>query len=156
MSRLILSIILCEGAGLIGAITTFPSILTWYVFLNKPIFTPPNWVFGPVWIVLYLLMGVSLYLVWKEKDAIKSNERNAGLWYFWAQLVLNVLWSVVFFGGHSLIGGLIIIVFLWVAIFLTIINFLKVNKIAGYLLIPYFAWVSLATILNISLVILNR
>lgn len=153
-TKLISAIILCQGAGIIGAIFTTPNIQMWYAQLNKPSFNPPNWIFAPVWTTLYLLMGISLFLIWQTKD--KQEARKQGLMFFFLQLVLNTVWSIVFFGMHSLVGGLIIIVFLWIMILLTIINFQKVKKLAAYLLYPYLAWVSLATILNFSLVILNR
>lgn len=146
--RLILSIALCEGAGIIGSFFTFQSVSTWYPTLIKPVFNPPAFIFGPVWTTLYLLMGVSLYLVWgKKKTKLK---------WFWKQLLLNVLWSVAFFGLKSPILGLLIIILLEISIILTIKSFSRVNKTATYLLYPYIAWVSFATILNLSIVILNR
>ena len=125
----------------------------WYATLNKPPFNPPNWIFGPVWSVLYLLMGISLYLILIQKD--KSIEQRIGVMLFATQLLLNTLWSLIFFGlrNPALAFGEIII--LWIFIFLTIIYFNKVNKIASFLLIPYLAWVSFAAILNLWIMILN-
>lgn len=144
--RLILLILLCEGAGIIGSFFTFNSVTTWYSTLTKPFFTPPSWVFGPVWTLLYLFMGISLYLVWGK----------AHLRWFWIQLILNTLWSIVFFGLKMPISAYIVIILLWLSIFLTIKTFLKVNKTAAYLLYPYLAWVSFASLLNISIALLNN
>lgn len=145
--KFILSILLCEGAGLIGSIFTFSSVTSWYPALVKPFFNPPSWVFGPVWTTLYLLMGISLYLVWGTK---KKN-----LNWFWAQLVLNALWSIVFFGLKSPGLGFAVIILLWISIFQTIKAFRKINKTSAYLLWPYLAWVSFALLLNLSIVVLN-
>ncbi len=134
-----------------GSIFTFSAIPNWYVTLNKPFFSPPNWVFGPVWTILYILMGISLYLVWISKSKIKQNAINL----FFVQLGLNVLWSILFFGLRNPALALIDIVALWVAIFLTIKSFSKINKLAGNLQIPYLAWVTFASILNLSIVLLN-
>ena len=144
---LILCILICEGAGVIGTIFTIESIPTWYATLNKPFFSPPNFVFGPVWTTLYFLMGLSLYLVWKNRKIQK---------WFWIQLILNSVWSIIFFGLKNPLLGFIGIIFLWTSIVLTIKSFYKFNKTAAYLLIPYICWVSFATILNLSIVILNK
>lgn len=148
LPKLLLSILLCEGAGLFGSIFTLNSVTSWYPTLVKPFFNPPSWVFGPVWTILYLLMGIALYLIWGTK---KKN-----LNWFWVQLVLNVLWSVVFFGLKSPSLGFAVIVLLWVSIFQTIGAFRKINKISAHLLWPYLAWVSFALLLNLSIIILNR
>jgi len=149
----VVSIVVCQGAGLIGSIATFPSIPTWYAGLEKPPFNPPNWVFGPVWTTLYTLMGIAAFLVWRK--GIRNREVKIALGIFLAQLVLNTLWSVIFFGLHSLASGLVVIVVLWIAILLSIITFFRISKAAGALLIPYILWVSFATILNFSLWQLN-
>lgn len=151
--RLILAIIICQLAGIIGAFFTTPSIPTWYASLTKPAFNPPNYVFGPVWTILYLLMGISLYFI--LQDSKKSREKKKGLIFFFLQLVLNSFWSIVFFGSQSILGGLIIILILWFLIFQTIIHFAKINKTSAYLLYPYLLWVSFATILNLSIYFLN-
>lgn len=143
------SIIICFLAAGLGSIFTTPSINTWYAALKKPVFNPPNWVFGPVWTTLYLMMGISLYLVWT------NNSDKKKLKYFFIQLALNALWSIVFFGLHSPLFAFGVIILLWIFIFLTIKNFLRVSKTAAYLLIPYIAWVSFAAILNLSVAILN-
>ncbi len=147
LPKLLLSILLCEGAGLIGSIFTFNSVTSWYPTLVKPFFNPPSWVFGPVWTILYILMGVSLFLVWDKKVNLK---------WFWIQLVLNALWSIVFFGLKSPSLAFAVIILLWISIFHTIGAFGKINKTAAYLLWPYLAWVSFALLLNLSIVILNR
>ncbi|OGE33683.1 TspO protein [Candidatus Daviesbacteria bacterium RIFCSPHIGHO2_02_FULL_36_13] len=145
--KLIFSIGICLGAGVLGSFFTISSIPTWYVTLNKPFFSPPNWVFGPVWTILYILMGYSLYLVWKKKKVPSI---------FWIQLILNASWSIIFFGMKSPSLALINIAVLWIAIVLTIKSFYKINKLAAYLLYPYLAWVSFASILNYSIWILNK
>lgn len=146
LPKLILSIGICLGAGVLGSIFTISSIPTWYATLNKPFFSPPNLIFGPVWTILYILMGISLYLVWTK--------RRVPL-IFWAQLILNAIWSIIFFGFKNPTLALADIIALWIAIILTIKAFYKINKLAGQLLIPYLLWVSFATILNLAIVILN-
>jgi tryptophan-rich sensory protein len=154
MKTLLLSIFVCLAAGFIGTLFTTPAIPTWYASLNKPFFSPPNWVFAPVWTTLYILMGVSLNLIWTAKS--KKSERKIGLKFFWIQLVLNSLWSIVFFGLKSPVMAFIVIVLLWIFIFLTIKNFLKISKTAGLLLLPYIVWVSFASVLNLAIVLLNK
>jgi translocator protein len=148
--RLIVSILLAQLAGIIGSL--FTEIGSWYQDLIKPSFNPPNWIFGPVWTILYLLMGISLYLVWNSK---KSKERKIGLYFFFIQLILNSLWSILFFGLNNPLLAFIEIIILWFAILLTLIYFYRVRKAAGYLLIPYLLWVSFASILNYFILILN-
>lgn len=151
--KLILSIVICQAAGLIGTIFTMDSIPTWYAALNKPSFNPPNWLFGPVWTVLYLMMGISLFIVWKED--LKNKVVKSAFIIFMIQLFLNTIWSIVFFGMHSTAGGLIIIALLWIMILITILKFMKISRVAGILLIPYLLWVSFATLLNFSIFKLN-
>jgi len=148
--KVIISILICQMAGFIGSIFTSPSIQTWYVGLQKPAFAPPNWVFAPAWISLFTLMGISLYLVWNKKKNIKTP-----LVLFSVQLVLNMMWSFLFFGLKSPFYALVEIIILWIAILLTIISFYKVSKRAGILLLPYILWVSFATILNYYIWLLN-
>jgi tryptophan-rich sensory protein len=152
--KLIVSIVVCEGAGGIGAIFTTPSIPIWYKGLKKPAFTPPNAVFGPVWITLYLLMGIAVFLVWRE--GLGQEGVTLAFIVFWVQLVLNVLWSVIFFGLKSLLGGMVVILLLWIAILANIILFFGVSPTAGGLLIPYIVWVSIAANLNLQVWKLNR
>lgn len=145
-------ILLCEGAGIIGSLFTFSSIPTWYASLNKPIFSPPNWIFGPVWTTLYALMGISLYLVISDKRKVI---RKKALIVFGIQLLLNTTWSIVFFGLRDPLLALVNIILLWTAILFTIKYFYKINKFAGNLLIPYILWVSFAALLNLAIVLLN-
>jgi len=150
---LLFSIGVCFLAAAVGSAFTIGAINSWYVTLNKPFFSPPNWIFGPVWTLLYLMMGVSLYVYWDTKANIK--ERRQGLSIFFVQLVLNALWSIIFFGLKSPVAAFVVIILLWLAIYQTIKKFLYASKLAGWLLIPYLAWVSFAAILNISIVCLN-
>lgn len=152
--RLFLAVLICEVIGILGSVFTISSIATWYQILNKPVFSPPNWVFGPVWTILYALMGVSIFLVLEKK--IKINERNNLIYLFSAQLFINFLWSLIFFYFHLPFLAFLDILILWGSILLLIIKFWKFSKPASYLLIPYLLWVSFATILNASIVILNR
>jgi len=151
--KLIASVILCQLAGFLGSLFTTPAIPTWYATLKKPFFTPPNWIFGPVWISLFILMGISLFYVWRRPD---HPEFKKALIFFFVQLILNVLWSLAFFGLRLPLLGLVDIILLWIAILLTIQTFLKVSKFAGVLLIPYLLWVSFAALLNFTLWIQNR
>jgi len=151
--RLAISIIIVFFAGAIGTVATLSEIPTWYAALAKPTWAPPNWLFGPVWTTLYILIGVALFLVWRKGSDKK--EVKLALLVFAVQLVLNVLWSVVFFGYHSLLGGFIAVILLWIAILANIIVFYRVSKPAGLLLVPYIIWVSIASYLNYSVYLLN-
>jgi tryptophan-rich sensory protein len=151
--RLIVSIIVVFIAGAIGSIFTSPQITTWYAALVKPSWAPPNWVFGPVWTTLYVLIGVALFLVWRE--GVNRKDVKIALLVFAVQLILNILWSVIFFGFNSLLGGLLTVIILWIAILANIIVFYKVSKPAGLLLVPYIVWVSIASYLNYSVYLLN-
>jgi translocator protein len=150
--KLVASIILCQLAGFLGSLFTTPAIPTWYTTLKKPFFTPPNWIFSPVWMSLFILMGISLFFIWRRPDHQKF---KIAFIFFFVQLILNILWSAAFFGLRAPLLGLMDIILLWIAILLTIQNFLKISKFAGVLLIPYLLWVSFATLLNFSLWILN-
>jgi len=151
--KLVISIIICQLAGLIGAIFTSPNIPTWYASLTKPFFNPPSWVFAPVWTVLYTMIGISIYLIWQQRTS--HNLANKSIMIFVLQLILNSLWSIAFFGLKSPLLGLIVIVALWIAILATILMFREISKTAANLLIPYLLWVSFATILNFSILLLN-
>ncbi len=140
-------VLLCQTAGTIGSIFTFSAIPNWYAYLNKPFFNPPNWIFGPVWTTLYTLMGISVYLVWKKRKGIP--------FWFWVQLVLNALWSILFFGLQNPILAFVGVIFLWLSIFLTITSFYRIHKTAAYLLVPYLLWVTFASLLNASIALLN-
>jgi translocator protein len=151
--KLGLFIIGCELVGLLGTPFTMTAIPNWYAMLNKPFFSPPNWIFGPVWTLLYLLMGISIYLIW-EKGIQKKKVKHA-VYLFASQLTANFLWSILFFGLRSPILGLIDIVIMIVLIGLTIRSFYPLSKTAAYLLVPYLAWVSFATLLNLAILLLN-
>ena len=151
---LLFSVGICFLAAAIGSAFTAGAIDTWYVTLDKPFFSPPNWVFGPVWTLLYLMMGISLYLVWITK--IDKKTKRQAITFFFIQLGFNALWSILFFGLKSPSAALLGIIVLWIAICLTFRNFLRVSNLAAWLLIPYLAWVSFATILNLSILLLNR
>ena len=152
-TRLVMAIVLCQIAGLVGSLFTTPAILTWYANLHKPNVAPPNWVFAPVWTTLYLLMGISLFMIWNARRGKDASRKPIIM--FIVQLALNVLWSYLFFGLKSPLLGLIGIVVLWFMIVLTAIFFFRVSKVAASLLIPYLAWVSLASYLNYLLYTLN-
>jgi len=151
ISKLAISILVCQGAGIIGSIFTVASIPTWYAGLTKPSFNPSSWIFGPVWAILYLLMGVALWLVWKSDSAQKIK----AIWLFTAQLTLNALWSIIFFGLRSPFLAFVEIIVLWLAILGTIIVFSKISRLAMFFLLPYILWVSFAVILNYSIWQLN-
>ncbi|HAY34936.1 MAG TPA: tryptophan-rich sensory protein [Ignavibacteria bacterium] len=151
--KLLVSIIICQMAGFIGTIFTSDSLTGWYAGLTKPDFNPPNWIFGPVWILLYFMMGISLFLVWRED--LKNAVVKKAFYVFMIQLIFNASWSIVFFGFQSVTGALIIIIIFWLLIIYTILNFLKVSRTSGILLIPYLLWVSFAAILNFFIFKLN-
>lgn len=151
---ILVSVLVCEGAGIIGSLFTRPSIPGWYAGLVKSPLNPPSWLFAPVWIMLYAMMGVSAYLVYEK--GIGRKEVKKALAVFIAQLVFNTLWSIVFFGAHMIFAAVIVIVVLWGLILATILLFHRISRTAAFLLIPYILWVSFATALNISLYILNR
>lgn len=146
-------IIGCELVGITGGFFTASSIPTWFAALNKPFFSPPNWVFAPVWTILYLMMGVSVYLIWQK--GLKKKENKQAVNFFLIQLGLNFLWSILFFGLRSPFLGLICITALWGFIIATIKKFSKISKAASNLLIPYLIWVSFAAILNLFIFVLN-
>jgi len=151
--KLVISIIICQLAGVVGSIFTSPSIPTWYASLQKPAFAPPNWIFAPVWITLFVLMGISLYLVWDR--GWEKKEVKLAVSIFGVQLVLNALWSILFFGLQSPLYAFIEIIILWVAILITIIKFYQIFRSAGVILLPYIIWVTIAASLNYSIWILN-
>ncbi len=148
-------IVLCEVLGGIGSIFTIPNIPTWYAFLEKPFFSPPNWIFAPVWITLFFLMGIAIYLVWKKKEKKIVYERKIALELFTVQFGFNMLWSFLFFGLRSPFAGLVGIILLWISICGTMLAFYKISKKSAYLLIPYLIWVSFASLLNITIFLLN-
>lgn len=153
LPKLLVSILIPLVAGFIGSIATSSSVKDWYPSLVKPFFTPPNWLFGPVWTTLYILMGVSLFLVWRE--GLKKENVKFAVKLFAVQLIANILWSIVFFGLKSLAGGFVVIVALWCVILFTAYKFYDISKPAAYLFAPYLAWVSIASALNLAVLLLN-
>ncbi len=151
---IVISIVACELAGIIGALFTTPAIPGWYAGLAKPFFNPPSGVFAPVWTALYALMGLAAWLVYDQ--GFKRPEVKKALTVFAIQLLLNILWSIVFFGAHQLFGAVVVIVLLWAMILWTILLFHEVAKTAAYLLIPYILWVSFAAVLTVAFFVLNR
>ena len=148
--KLLISILIPFIASVIGGFFTATSVSSWYVDLVKPSFNPPSWVFGPVWTILYLMMGISLYFIWVSK------KRNKVIfWFFGTQLFLNVLWSILFFGLKNPLLAFVEIIFLWVFILMTTICAYRINKVSSYLFIPYLLWVTFAAILNFSIYVLN-
>lgn len=142
--QVFVAILICEAAGIIGSFFTAPAIGGWYQGLAKPSFNPPAWIFGPVWTILYALMGIALYLLWKKKA-------KAALILFGIQLVLNTLWSIVFFGLKNPQLAFVEILFLWLFILLTMQSSWRYSREVVYLLLPYWLWVSFAAVLNYSL-----
>ena len=142
------------AAGAVGSLFTFSEIPTWYATLNKTIISPPNWVFGPVWTLLYIMMAVAAFLVWretKEKQIVKeAMQLNA------IQLILNAMWSILFFGGHLLGVAYLEIIALLIVIILTTRYYFKVSNAAGYMMLPYIAWVTFASFLNLFVWLANR
>jgi tryptophan-rich sensory protein len=151
--KLVVSIAACLAAGAIGSVFTRSAIPIWYAALEKPAFSPPNWLFAPVWTLLYILMGVAAFLAWRK--GLANQQVRVSLIIFLIQLVLNALWSVVFFGLKSPLYGFILIVVLWLAILVTILRFYKISRVASVLMWPYLIWVTFASVLNISIWLLN-
>jgi tryptophan-rich sensory protein len=155
VSRIAIVVVICLVVGYVSGMVTRASITTWYPTLVKPSFNPPNWIFAPVWTSLYIMMGIAAGLVWNQITSNKEVVTKA-LQFFAVQLVLNALWSYLFFGLHNLMLATIEVVLLWLIIFETYSQFSKINKTASYLLLPYLAWVSFASVLTASIWWLNR
>ncbi len=176
--KFIIAIGVSQLAGVIGSVFTVSSIPTWYAELQKPSFSPPNRIFGPAWILLYILMGISVYLIWSsfasadakaladkkasafgkpsaDKSDGQSRKLKIAFWLFWIHLVFNATWSIIFFGLHSPGLAFINIIIIWLLIVVLMIKFWKINKWATYLLIPYLLWVSFASLLNYFIWYLN-
>lgn len=153
IAKLAASVFVSLMAGAAGSVFTAPAIDTWYKSLNKPAFNPPSWIFAPVWTILYLLMGVAAFLVWREGLNRRTVQIGLGLFVF--QLILNALWSYIFFELQNPLAAFIEILVLWVAIAATIYFFCKVNTTAAYLMAPYILWVTFAAVLNLSIFQLN-
>jgi benzodiazapine receptor len=155
--KFVISIIVCESVGIIGSFFTFSSVTNWFPMLVKPWFSPPSWLFGPVWIIMYFLMGLSLYIIWNSKAELsKQKYRKQFFILFGIQLILNALWSFLFFGLKTPIFGLIDILFLDIVVAMTIIYAYRVSKYAVILLAPYMVWITFATLLNFEIVLLNK
>jgi len=152
LPKIILCVLLCVGLGVASGFSTIGSITGWYQTIQKPSWNPPNWLFGPVWTFLYVLMGIASALVWHSYHSL----RKTALTFFIIQFVLNLLWSYIFFGRQNILLALADIILMWIMIMITIICFYRVNKTAAYLLIPYILWVSFATVLNYSIYVLNH
>ena len=151
-------LLLCYAVAAIGAYSTTPAIPTWYADLTKPSFNPPNWIFAPVWTALYALMALAAWLIWRtptEPQTLQDSARLDALIAFYIQLVLNFLWTPIFFHYHQILVAAVIILLLWLAILLTIVLFWRVRPLAGVLLMPYIAWVTFATALNLAILRLN-
>jgi len=146
-------LILCQAAGVLGSFFTIPSIPTWFEGLSKPMLTPPNGVFGPVWTTLFVLMAVAAFLV--SKEGIIHQKVRIALAVFGVQLVLNVLWSAVFFGMHNLFGAMIEITVFWISIAATIYLFSKISRTAALIMLPYLGWVTFASYLTFAIWQLN-
>ncbi|MFC1787903.1 TspO/MBR family protein [Patescibacteria group bacterium] len=151
--RLAICLALPQAAGIIGSLFTNPGTSAWYQGLVKPWFNPPGWIFGPVWVSLYVLMGLSAYLIWQQTKKNKMAFKYLNI--FWIHLFFNALWSILFFGLESPGLALANILIIWSLILILMIDFWKIKSISTYLLIPYFVWVSFATILNYYIWILN-
>jgi len=151
--KLLASLLLPLGVGAIAGIFTSEAIPGWYASLNQPLFNPPNWIFGPVWTALYIIMGISLFLIWKLEA---GKERNQAILIFIIQLILNFCWSFFFFYFKMIGLALADIVLLWVLIFIMLIRFFKLKPMAAYINIPYLLWVTFATVLNVAYFLLNR
>lgn len=149
---LVLFVLICLGAGGLGAVATTPEIDGWYRTVAKPEWNPPDWVFGPVWTTLFVLMGISAWLVWKPAG---FKYAATPLSLFALQLILNVAWSWIFFGLHQIGWAAVEIVILWMAILATTIAFFRRSKSAGWLLVPYLSWVTFASLLNFTIWRLN-
>ncbi len=154
--KLIIALIIPQLAGFLGSIANFTSLDTWYEGIVKPSFNPPNWIFGPVWTILFLLMGIALYLIWQKKPRWGIDKKvSFALLVFYTQLGFNVIWSYLFFGLQNPLFAFGEILVLWTAIALNIILFWRIDKRAGLLLIPYILWVSFAVLLNYAIFMLN-
>ena len=153
-AKLIVSIIIPVAIGATAGFFTATGVDSWYQTINKPSWNPPSWIFAPVWTILYIMMGIALFLVWKSNNNEALKKRAMIL--FFVQLVLNFFWSFIFFDQQQPGWALVEIIAMWVAILLTIFAFAKVNKIAAWLLVPYISWVSFASILNYTIWQLNK
>ncbi|WP_336001506.1 TspO/MBR family protein [Halorientalis halophila] len=153
LASLALAVLASELVGALGNLISLGGVTTWYPTLTKPGFTPPGWVFGPVWVTLFALMGAAAWLVWRT--GLDERRVRLALALFAGQFALNVAWSGAFFGLRSPVAGLVVIALLWLAIVATVWAFARVDRRAALLLVPYLAWVSFAALLNYELWRLN-
>ena len=151
---LFISLLITLSIGVVASLFTRPEIRTWYIKLSKPSFTPPNWAFPVAWTTLYVLIAIAAYLVWQRRDSSPTYKTAVAIYII--QLTLNFSWSIVFFGMHQIMGGMVVIIALLVAIVLNISWFNRFSKTAALLLVPYLLWVGYATLLNISICVLNK
>ncbi len=151
--KLLGAVLVSESAGILGSVFTVSSVTNWYSSLIKPDIAPPSWVFGPVWTTLFALMGIAAFLIWQKGLDRKDVKIALGIFVF--QLVLNILWSIIFFGFRAPGAALVEILFLWFAILVTVVAFVKISKPAAWLLVPYIFWVTFAAYLNLSFWVLN-
>ncbi len=162
---LLFCVAICELAGIAGSFFTAPAVSSsWYANLQKPVFMPPSWVFGPVWVTLYFLMGVSLYFIWKQAFSRhflpflhekSQHQARFSIVFFFVHLALNAAWSIVFFGLQNIALALAVIGILWLMILVLIALFSSLDKRSSWLLVPYFLWVSFAAVLNAAIFVLN-
>lgn len=146
-------ILLCEFVGIAGSLFTAASVRSWYPTLQKPVFSPPNWIFGPVWVTLYALMGIAAYRISGLGTKRKEVQNAIGL--FLVNLFFNAIWSPVFFGARNILLAFIIIAVMWVSLIGVIFRYQNLDKPSAYLMLPYFLWVSFAMVLNYHLWLLN-
>jgi tryptophan-rich sensory protein len=151
---LIVSLLITQGIAATASLFTLSQIPGWYKTLNKPSFNPPNWLFGPVWTVLYIMIAIAAYLVWQRR--VGNPLFNKARVSYFVQLLLNFTWSAVFFGMHQILWALVVITLLWISIVVNIYYFGKFSKVAAWLLVPYLLWVSFASVLNLYIYLLNR
>jgi len=152
ITKLVIAFAASFIAAIVGSVYVLPSLSTWYDSLNKPFFTPPDWVFAPAWTILYILMAVALFLVWRLPQ---NKQRDSAIALFAAQLIMNLLWSVGFFGFHNILLGAVLVVVLLVLVALTTLEFYRLSKPAAYAMALYLLWVCFATCLNIAVFFLN-
>ncbi|WP_461453125.1 TspO/MBR family protein [Mucilaginibacter sp.] len=150
----VISLAITLAIGFVASIFTRPQIATWYLTLKKPSFNPPDFAFPIAWTILYILIAIAAYIVWKKRNRAITYKATATIYFI--QLLLNFSWSIIFFGMHQIFGGLAIITFLWISIIFNIGWFGKFSKTAAWLLVPYLLWVSFAWLLNLNIYLLNR
>lgn len=149
--KISICVVLCLALGLLSGFSTVESINNWYRFINKPSWNPPNWIFGPVWTLLYILMGIAVALVWHAQ----TQNKKTAITFFIIQFILNLAWSFIFFKQHAIGWAFAEILIMLLCISATIFSFYKISKPAAWLMLPYLCWVSFATILNGSIWYLN-